>query len=140
MNVVRPEKIEGREAELDGRHLSAVSEVEAGIRDFVHNDVGFRRQPVSAAGPEPTFDSAATDAVTNLNSLIQRVAGTSLSEIENLIAELERVRDELHAEAQRVQREISTYAQLSRATMKSTRMIGENVTQWKRTIDGLRNS
>ena len=72
--------------------------------------------------------------------LIQRVAGTSLSEIENLISELESLRDLLHAEGQRVQREISGYAQLSQAAMKSTRMIADNVTQWKRAADGLRNS
>ena len=38
------------------------------------------------------------------------------------------------------QREISGYAQLSQAAMKSTRMIADNVTQWKRAADGLRNS
>ncbi len=42
--------------------------------------------------------------------------------------------------SQRVQREISGYAQLSQAAMKSTRMIADNVTQWKGTADGLRNS
>ena len=45
-----------------------------------------------------------------------------------------------HAEGQRVQREISGYAQLSSAAMKSTRMIADNVNQWKRAADGLRNS
>ena len=77
--------------------------------------------------------------VNNVNSLIQRVAGTSLGEIENLISELEGLRDLLHAEGQRVQREISGYAQLSQAAMKSTRMIADNVAQWKRAADGLRN-
>jgi hypothetical protein len=140
MNVMRPDKVEGTEAELDGE-LAAVSEVEAGIRDFVRNDIAYLRRPVSATNPEQAAaDGASTDAaVNNVNSLIQRVAGTSLSEIENLIGELESLRDVLHAEGQRVQREISSYAQLSQAAMKSTRMIAENVTQWKRTADGLRN-
>jgi hypothetical protein len=139
MNVIRPDKIEETETELDG-DLAAVSEVEAGIRDFVRNDIAYLRRPVSLSSPEPTADTTTTDAaVNNVNSLIQRVAGTSLSEIENLIAELESLRDVLHAEGQRVQREISSYAQLSQAAMKSTRMIAENVTQWKRTADGLRN-
>ena len=83
---------------------------------------------------------SAEATVNNVNSLIQRVAGTSLGEIENLIGELEALRDLLHAEGQRVQREISGYAQLSQAAMKSTRMIADNVAQWKRTADGLRNS
>ena len=78
--------------------------------------------------------------VHNVNSLIQRVAGASIAEIENLISELESLRDLLHAEGQRVQREISSYAQLSHAAMKSTRMIADNVTQWKGTTDGFRNS
>ena len=49
------------------------------------------------------------------------------------------VRLELHAEGQRVQREIAGYAQLSQAAMKSTRMIADNVSQWKRTAENLRN-
>jgi hypothetical protein len=137
-----PDKLEGTEAELDGE-MAAVSEVEAGIRDFVRNDIAYLRRPVSLTSPEPAaaVDPAVNDAaVNNVNSLIQRVAGTSLTEIENLIGELESLRDVLHAEGQRVQREISSYAQLSQAAMKSTRMIAENVTQWKRTADGLRNA
>jgi hypothetical protein len=143
MNVIRPDKIEETEAELDGGDLAAVSEVEAGIRDFVRNDIAYLRRPGAVTSPEPVSaeNVASTDAaVNNVNSLIQRVAGTSLSEIENLIAELESLRDVLHAEGQRVQREIASYAQLSQAAMKSTRMIAENVTQWKRTADGLRNN
>src|ERR1700754_3460453 len=141
MNVMRPDKIEGAEAELDGE-MAAVSEVEAGIRDFVRNDIAYLRRPVSLTSPEPAAADGVTNdaAVNNVNSLIQRVAGTSLSEIENLIGELESLRDVLHAEGQRVQREISGYAQLSQAAMKSTRMIADNVAQWKRAADGLRNS
>jgi hypothetical protein len=120
--------------------LAAVSEVEAGIRDFVRNDIAYLRRPMAVnTTPEATLDPSAEATVNNVNSLIQRVAGTSLSEIENLISELEALRDLLHAEGQRVQREISGYAQLSQAAMKSTRMIADNVAQWKRTADGLRN-
>jgi hypothetical protein len=39
-----------------------------------------------------------------------------------------------------VQREISGYAQLSQAAMKSTRMIADNVSQWKNAVDGLRHN
>jgi len=137
MSVIRTDKMEGTEAQLDN-DLAAVSEVEAGIRDFVRNDVAYLRRP-AATSPEPALDAGTESAVNSVTSLIQRVAGTSLSEIENLISELEGLRDVLHAEGQRVQREIASYAQLSQAAMKSTRMIAENVTQWKRAADGLRN-
>jgi hypothetical protein len=119
----QPEKVE----EPVDTNLAAVSEVEAGIRDFVRNDIAYLRRPGITALGEADQDTA----VTNVNSLIQRVAGASLSEIENLISELERLRDMLHNEGQRVQREIAGYAQLSHAAMKSTRIIAENMTQWK---------
>src|ERR1700678_886724 len=137
--TIRPEKIDSTEQDSD---LAAVSEVEEGIREVVRNDVAYLRRPApSMVGSiEPALEPNAEATVNNVNSLIQRVAGTSLAEIEKLIAELESLRDLLHAEGQRVQREISGYAQLSQAAMKSTRMIADNVTQWKRAADGLRNS
>jgi hypothetical protein len=140
MNAMRPEKTESTETETVDTNLAAVTEVEAGIRDFVRNDIAYLRRPASTIADAPPLDPGAEATVTNVNSLIQRVAGTSLAEIENLISELESLRDLLHAEGQRVQREISGYAQLSQAAMKSTRMIADNVAQWKRAADGLRNS
>ncbi|MBP0114225.1 MULTISPECIES: hypothetical protein [Bradyrhizobium] len=140
MNATRPEKIESTETETVDTNLAAVTEVEAGIRDFVRNDIAYLRRPASSTADAPPLDPSAEATVNNVNSLIQRVAGTSLAEIENLISELESLRDLLHAEGQRVQREISGYAQLSQAAMKSTRMIADNVAQWKRAADGLRNS
>ena len=135
--TIRSEKVDSTGE--DSNH-DAVSEVEAGIRDFVRNDIAYLRRPTHAmpSSTETTPEPEAT--VNNVNSLIQRVAGSSLAEIENLIAELESLRDLLHSEGQRVQREISGYAQLSQAAMKSTRMIADNVAQWKRTADGLRHS
>lgn len=130
------EKVESIESDSN---LAAVSEVEAGIRDFVRNDVAYLRRP--AASPSATdvpLDVNADATVNNVNSLIQRVAGTSLAEIENLVAELEALRDLLHNEGQRVQREIAGYAQLSQAAMKSTRMIADNVAQWKKAAENLR--
>jgi hypothetical protein len=139
-NRSTPVESTSTEPEVDN-NLAAVSEVEAGIRDFVRNDIAYLRRPPGMLNTdEPALDSTAEATVTNVNSLIQRVAGTSLAEIEKLISELESLRDLLHAEGQRVQREISGYAQLSQAAMKSTRMIADNVTQWKRAADGLRNS
>jgi hypothetical protein len=137
MSAIRSERVE---TEAEDPNIAAVSEVEAGIRDFVRNDVAYLRRPPHGAGPDTPLEPNTEATVNNVNSLIQRVAGTSLSEIENLISELESLRDLLHAEGQRVQREIAGYAQLSQAAMKSTRMIADNVAQWKRTADGLRNS
>ena len=141
----RPEQTE---TTTEDSNLAAVSEVEAGIRDFVRNDIAYLRRPGAGAAATEGAAATATDApldssteatVNSVNSLIQRVAGTSLAEIEKLIGELESLRDLLHAEGQRVQREISGYAQLSQAAMKSTRLIADNVAQWKRAAETLRH-
>lgn len=100
-------------------------EVESEIRDFVRNDVAYLRRP--QMGGEALADTT----VNNVNFLIQRVAGASLAEISNLIDELESLRELLHSEGQRVQREVAGYAQLSQAAMKSTRVIADNMAQWK---------
>lgn len=138
MNAIRPEKAEAPETDAN---LAAVTEVEAGIRDFVRNDVAYLRRPAvetMTSNDTPPLDATAEATVSNVNSLIQRVAGTSLTEIENLVSELEALRDLLHSEGQRVQREIAGYAQLSQQAMKSTRMIADNVAQWKRAAENVR--
>jgi len=50
MNVIRPEKIDSID---EDENLAAVTEVEAGIRDFVRNDVAYlrRRRRASWAAP-----------------------------------------------------------------------------------------
>jgi hypothetical protein len=101
---------------------STVSEVEGEIREFVRRDVAsFRRIPEPAG---ETF-------VTNLNSIVQRVAGTSVAEIDLLIRELERLRARLQDEGQRVQREVVAYAQMSQAAMRSTKIIVESMAHLK---------
>src|SRR5258706_16088976 len=86
MSAIRSEKIES--SEVEDPNIAAVTEVEAGIRDFVRNDVAYLRRPVVHGAAADTPLEPNTEAtVNNVNSLIQRVAGTSLSEIENLISE-----------------------------------------------------
>ncbi|CAN5376748.1 hypothetical protein BH10PSE10_BH10PSE10_12430 [soil metagenome] len=118
----------------EDKNLAAVSEVEAGIRDFVRKDVAYLRRPSSSAQvTEAPADTSADAAVGSVNTLIHRVAGASLSEIENLITELEGLRTLMHNEGQRIQRELAGYAQLGQTAMKSTRMIADNLAQWRRT-------
>src|SRR5215472_14699077 len=111
-------------AEID---KPAETEVEGEIREVVRRDVAtsLRRQP----------ESDSEIVANNINALLQRVAGTSVQEIDKLITELQTLRDMLHSEAARVQREIVEYATLSQAALQSTKIIAESLTQWKKVPD-----
>jgi hypothetical protein len=49
-----------------------------------------------------------------------------------VIRELQQLHDFLQSEGERLQREISEYVQLSKATTNSTRLIADNMTNWKK--------
>jgi transposase len=101
-------------------------EVEGEIREFVRRDFSsLRRLP----------ESGSEVFVSNLNSIVQRVAGSSVAEIDNLIAELEQLREHLQNEGQRVQREVVAYAQMSQAAMRSTKIIVESMSHFKHESD-----
>lgn len=100
--------------------------VEGEIREFVRRDVaGLRRQP----------ESDSELVANNISTLLQRVAGTSVQEIDKLIAELQTLREMLANEGARVQKEIVEYATLSQAAMQSTRIIAESISHWKKIPD-----
>ena len=86
---------------------AAANAFEGEIREFVRRDVAFSRRPRNEADtqPEPVAD--------NLNALIRRVSNASMDEIDRVIGELQGVREMLHAEGERVNREIAGYASLS---------------------------
>ncbi len=129
MNAVQPERHDVTETNAD---LNAVSDVEAGIRDFVRNDIAYLRRAPAAQAADGVLDSAAEATVNNANTLIQRVAGATATEIDNLITELEVLRSFMQDEGQRVQRELANFTRLSQTAMKSTRMVADNLAQWKR--------
>jgi hypothetical protein len=63
--------------------------------------------------------------------LVQRVAGASMSEIDNVIEELRSMREYLRSEGERVQREIAGYATVSQTAAASMKVIAESMSQWR---------
>jgi hypothetical protein len=98
------------------------TEVEGEIREFVRRDGSSLRR-----APETDSEVVAN----NISTLLQRVAGTSVQEIDRLIAELQTLREMLQTEGARVQREITEYAHLSQSAMQSTKIIAESLSHWK---------
>jgi hypothetical protein len=120
MSFIQPQMHTTETEETEDAGVAAVNQVEAEIREFVRRDGRHLRRPQDTAGE--VF-------ATNVNSLVQRVAGSSLREIDNLIQELETLRDTLQQEGERVQRELTNYAHLSQSAMESIKVNAEAMMQ-----------
>jgi len=116
-----------RVAKLD--EIETPNEFEGEIREFIRRDASNLRRPLPDASEQ---------AVTNINSLLDRVSNSSVSEIDRLMGDLRNVRDFLASEGERVQREIQSYAQLSQVAMTSVKIIGESMSQWKSQVSDAR--
>ena len=120
MSLSNPERLSDND-QAAAAATAAVEQVEGEIRAFVRRDVSAFRRPRPESG-EPAD---------NINSVIERVSGASVAEIDRVIGELSRVRDMLRSEGERVQREVAGYASLSQAAMTSMKIIADSVQQWK---------
>ena len=103
----------------------ADAEIEGNIRELVRRDSTNLRQ-LGADNELPA---------NNLSSLLRRVAANSTREIDNLISELQTLRDRLHADGSRVEREIVEYAALSQSVIQLTKIIADGVTHVKKMPD-----
>jgi hypothetical protein len=119
MNAVPSRKPDDTPNEFDGE-----------IREFIRRDVSQLRRAMP--------DGASEQAASNISSLLDRVSGSSVTEIDSLIADLSNVRDFLQTEGERVQREIASYAQLSQVAMTSVKIIAESMSQWKSQVSDAR--
>jgi hypothetical protein len=99
-----------------------VTRVEDALREFSRQD--------AAQGLEP---ENTTQVVPDVNLLVQRVAGVSLSPLQNVISDLQQLHDFLHNEGERIRRDISDYLKLSETAMGSTKVIADNIVLWKET-------
>jgi hypothetical protein len=102
-------------------HAAAI-EVEGELRAIL------KGTPSGSAHPATPSESSANAG----KSFVQQFLAPSLNEIDNLMAQLQKMRDFLQSEGQRIEHEMAEYAQLSEAAMKSTRIIAENMTHRNR--------
>jgi hypothetical protein len=63
----------------------------------------------------------------NLGTLLRRVSEASTREIESLIDELHGLRKKLESHGERIQSDITRYAELSQGVMQLTTIISDNV-------------
>ena len=101
------------------------AEVEGGIRELVSRDVAEPRRQIANHGND------SESVINNLGLLLQRVSLNSVNEIDELIAELKMLREQLQHDGERMAREIVGYASLSQAAMQSTKILTDSLTSRK---------
>src|SRR6266702_5483618 len=126
--------MQGGAVALSGRHGGVTMNItqplrSAGIDKSSEMEVGGNIHEVARGGAafrqsESADDEMSTD---NLGTLLRRVSETSTREIENLIGELQTLRKKLQADSNRIQRNITEYAELSQRVMQLTGIISERV-------------
>jgi len=91
------------------------------------------RESVRQNAPHIRHEQENTSQVaTDVNSLVHRVAGVSLGQLDEAIVDLRQLRDFLHSEGERIQSEISGYLQLNHIAIDSTKSIADSIVQWKK--------
>jgi hypothetical protein len=108
-------------------------QIDEALRELVRQDsANLRREPESAPQGELRREpESSTQVVADLNSLVQRVAGVSLDQLDDAIVDLGQLRDFLRSEGERIQREISGYLQLNQIAIGSTKSIVDQIVHWK---------
>jgi hypothetical protein len=105
-----------------------IPEIETDIRAYVRQESS--RQPVERDhAPEQADRESHTGGIPEL---IQRVAGSSVTEIDRLIADLTQLRDHLQREGKRVETEIAAFAQTGSAAASSIKEISQTLGRFKR--------
>src|SRR6516164_4315394 len=99
------------------RAVEIFSRVEGEIRDFVRRDLAASRH---------RLEDCSDLTPGNVDSLLQRLSGTTVQEIDHFIAELQALSQRMQHEATRVEREVVQYASLNEAARASMRTISEN--------------
>jgi hypothetical protein len=129
MGIFKRETAEPELAEPEVQaEAEAEAEMEGEIREFVRREID--------GGPPRRQENDGTLIADNISSLLQRVSASSVQEIDALINDLKILRERLHDDGRRVQRQIVQYASLSQAAMQSTKVIAESLGHWKKRPPG----
>jgi hypothetical protein len=104
---------EMRELIEEGTSTSLIKELDALNRNRVNTTTN-----VEAAVPS------------DVNTLLERMSGASLAEMDKAIQELQKARNFLRNEKERLRLEIAEHLRLTKAAMGSARAVSENITRF----------
>jgi hypothetical protein len=104
-----------------------VAQIDQALRDFVLQDTAHLRRDSETASQGASRRSAPP----TISELVWQMAGASLNELDEMIVNLSQLRDLLHAEGERLKREIFGYLQLNQVAIESTKLVVDNIAQYR---------
>jgi len=107
-----------------------VAQIDQALRDFVLQDSAHLRRDAETANPETS--QRVPEAPRMVSEFVRHMAGGCLTELDQTIADLSQLRDFLHAESERIKREISGYLHFNNMAIGSTRSVVDTIAQWKK--------
>ena len=105
-----------------------VGQIDQALRDFVLQDTAHLRR--DAENPETA--QREPEAPQMVSEFVRHMAGGCLTELDQTIVDLSQLRDFLHAESERIKREISGYLHFNNMAIGSTRSVVDTIAQWKK--------
>jgi hypothetical protein len=104
-----------------------VAQIDQALRDFVLQDTAHLRRHAETAQPQSQPQM--------VSEFVRQMAGASLNKLDETIIDLSQLREFLHAEGERIKREISGYLQLNQVAMGSTKIVVDNIAQCRAAAD-----
>ena len=92
---------------------------------------GIEEEVPDLAGAEQLSEPMIEDSDQGLASLIRSVGITSITDIDNLVSELQEARDYLQSEGERIRAEVAHYAALAGAASASVKIIFDALRAWR---------
>jgi hypothetical protein len=107
-----------------------VAQIDQALRDFVLQDTAHLRRDAERAslGDSRREPESPPQMVSDL---VKQMAGASLHKLDETIVDLRQLRDFLHAEGERIKREISAYLELNQVATGSTKLVVYNIAQFR---------
>jgi len=104
-----------------------VAQIDQALRDFVLQDTAHLRRDEETASQSTSRREP--EAPQMVSEFVRQMAGASLIKLDETIVDLSQLRDFLHAEGERIKREISGYLQFNQVAMDSTKLVVDNIAQ-----------
>jgi hypothetical protein len=121
MVVVHPREVTNDKPKVLPR--MTIAEIDDALTRFVLQDTTQLHQEAEVPLRASADPESAAQAATGINAIVQRVADTSLDQLDDAIVDLRGLHDFLHNEGERIQQQVSGFVQLNKVVREAADLV-----------------